>query len=54
MKVAEQFFDLLLVQRKTVDGNPKPFTVDEALRTIRLEEELLRVETGSLYPARWW
>lgn len=37
MKVAEQFFDLLLVQEKTVDGQSKSFNVDEALRTIRLD-----------------
>lgn len=37
MKVAEQFFDLLLAQQQTVDGKAKPFTVDEALRTIRLD-----------------
>lgn len=37
MKVAEQFFDLLLAKEKTVDGQRKPFDVDEALRTIRLD-----------------
>ena len=37
MKVAEQFFDLLLVQEKTVAGQSKSFNVDEALRTIRLD-----------------
>jgi hypothetical protein len=37
MNVAEQFFDLLLVQQKLVDGQSQPLNVDEALRKIRLD-----------------
>lgn len=54
MRIAEQFFDLLLVQQKTVDGKPRPFTVDEALHTIRLDYLAAGNLLGLLYTPYCW
>jgi|HubBroStandDraft_2_1064218.scaffolds.fasta_scaffold00281_4 hypothetical protein len=54
MKVAERFFELLLVQEKVVDGHSKSFSVDEALRTIRLEYLAAGNLLGLVYTPYCW
>jgi hypothetical protein len=54
MDVAQKFFDLLLGQQNTVDGKPRPYTVDEALRAVRLHYLAAGNLLGLVYTPYCW